>query len=111
MWYLEETVILYTHSRFENLNKKSSTNLPGNRLKRNQNLENLIKICKSWLKYVNSDLNAAKTELNFSMCKSVNFDPNNTKKYFNNVKFTKKRWMATKICKISNQKLHSRTLS
>ena len=24
------------------------------------------------------------------MCKSVNFDPNNTKKYLNNVKFTKK---------------------
>ena len=45
------------------------------------------------------------------MCKSVNFDPNNTKKYLKNVKFTKKRWMATKICKISNQKLYSRTLS
>ena len=40
----------------------------------------------------------SQTELNFSMCKSANFDPNNTKKYLNNVKFTKKGWVATKIC-------------
>ena len=64
----------------------------------------MIKICKFWLNYVNFDLNAAKTELNFSMCKSVNFDPNNTKKYLNNVEFTKKRWVATKICE-SDQKV------
>ena len=35
----------------------------GTHLKRNLHLEKLIKICKFWLNYVNSDLNAAKTEL------------------------------------------------
>ena len=65
----------------------------------------MIKICKFWLNYVYSDLNAAKTELKFSMCKSVNFDPNNTKKYLNNVKYLNNSDFQSEILEFS-QNLH-----